>query len=206
MGERTEELRREIESTRGDLGETLDAIGDRVSPGRIIERRKNRISGGVRSGVDRVMGKAHDVQSSVAGRAHDMQSSVSGAGQGVVGTLHDAPGQVRSSAQGAPMMAGVIAFAAGFLVAAAIPPTETEKEASSHLASKVEPIKAELANVGHDVADQLKEPLSQAVGEVKETAKSQATDVTQTAKDAAQETAGQAKESAAAVKDSAQSS
>ena len=31
MGQSPEELKEEIETTRGDLGETLDAIGDRVS-------------------------------------------------------------------------------------------------------------------------------------------------------------------------------
>ena len=42
MGQSAEELRYEIADTRAELGQTLDAIGDRVSPGRMIERRKNR--------------------------------------------------------------------------------------------------------------------------------------------------------------------
>jgi hypothetical protein len=33
MGQSPEELRRDIERTREDLGGHLDAIGDRVSPG-----------------------------------------------------------------------------------------------------------------------------------------------------------------------------
>jgi len=194
VGERTEELRREIESTRGDLGETLDAIGDRVSPGRIIERRKNRITGGVRSMSDKVMGKAHDAGTSVSDTTH-----------GALSTLTDAPDRARSSTQGAPMVAGVIAFAAGFMVAALIPPTETEKEASSHLADKVGPIKAGLADVGHEVADNLKEPVSEAVDQVKSTAKEKVSDVTQSAKEAAHDTADQAKDSAGTVKQSVQS-
>jgi hypothetical protein len=193
MGERTEELRREIESTRGDLGNTLDAIGDRVSPGRIIERRKNRISGGVRSMTDKVMGKAHDAT-----------AAVSDTGQSALGSLHDGPEKARSTTQGAPVMAGVIAFAAGFVLAAVIPPSETEKEASAHLAEKVAPVKAELANVGHEIADHLKEPVSDALDQVKATAKDQASDVAQSAKDAGHDTADQAKESAGAVKDSVQ--
>ena len=44
MGQGPEELRHDIERRRDDLGETIDAIGDRVSPGRIIERRRNRIA------------------------------------------------------------------------------------------------------------------------------------------------------------------
>ena len=51
MGETTEELRQQIEQTRNGLGDTLDAIGDRVSPGRMVERSKNRMTGGVRSAI-----------------------------------------------------------------------------------------------------------------------------------------------------------
>jgi ElaB/YqjD/DUF883 family membrane-anchored ribosome-binding protein len=35
MGESADELRRDIEATRGGLTDTLDAIGDRVSPGAV---------------------------------------------------------------------------------------------------------------------------------------------------------------------------
>ena len=43
MAERTEELRQEIEQTRDHLGGTLDAIGDRVIPGRVVERKVNKV-------------------------------------------------------------------------------------------------------------------------------------------------------------------
>ena len=42
MAERTTELRRDIEETRERMTGTMDAIGDRVSPGRVVERRVNR--------------------------------------------------------------------------------------------------------------------------------------------------------------------
>ena len=47
MGQSPEELKQDVESTRADLSDTLDAIGDRVSPGRMIERRKNRMRQGL---------------------------------------------------------------------------------------------------------------------------------------------------------------
>ncbi len=78
MGQSAAELRREIEDTRGDLGETLDAIGDRVSPARMIERRKNRMSEGARLVRERVMGTAdHAGQAAgdVAGDAIDTLKS-----------------------------------------------------------------------------------------------------------------------------------
>jgi hypothetical protein len=181
MGETAEELRREIETTRNDLGSTLDAIGDRVIPGRVIERQKNKMTGGVRTAVDRVMGKAHDAQ-----------SSVSGAGHGAADTVRDLPDSVRSQAQGTPLVAGALAFAVGFVIAAAIPPSDKEKAVSSQLLDKAEPMKAELTHVGQEIADHLKEPAMHAVDELKSTAQEGAQTVTQTAKESAADTKDQA--------------
>ena len=55
MGQSATELKQEIAQTRQNLGETLDAIGDRVSPGRMVERRKNRMARGFQNVRDRVI-------------------------------------------------------------------------------------------------------------------------------------------------------
>ena len=60
MGQSAEELRQEIEASRGHLTTTVDAIGDRVSPGQVVERRENRVKGGVQSVREREMGTACD--------------------------------------------------------------------------------------------------------------------------------------------------
>ena len=78
MGESADELRRDIEQTRGDLTETLDAIGDRVSPGRVIERRKNRVVQSVQSARDRVMGSATNAGDSVTGTTSAAVDAVKG--------------------------------------------------------------------------------------------------------------------------------
>jgi len=190
MGETTEELRREIELTRSDLGETLDAIGDRVSPGRVIERRKNRMSNGMRSMVDRVMGKAHDV----AGASHDAVG-------GAVGSARDLPDTVRSQTQGTPLIAGAVAFAVGFVVASAIPPSERETAAGGQLLEKAEPVKQELTHVGQEIAEHLKEPAQQAVADVTSAAKEGAQAVTESAQQSKAETMDSAHEAVASVKD-----
>jgi len=185
VGETAEDLKREIEATRNDLGETFEAIGDRVMPGRVIERRKNKISGGVRSVADRFLGTAHDV------------------GQGVgdaAGSVHDAPEALRSHAQGAPILTGALAMAAGFLVAVAFPASDTEKRASKQLMDKAEPLKADLTDVGKEIAEHLKEPAKQAVEEVKSTAGDSVGAVKETAGDAAQATTGSVQDAVAAVK------
>ncbi|MCU1497065.1 MAG: hypothetical protein JWM47_1018, partial [Acidimicrobiales bacterium] len=65
MAERTEELRREIEYTREHMGSTLDAIGDRVSPGRVVERRWNRVRQSTSRLGQTVMGTPRSAATSV---------------------------------------------------------------------------------------------------------------------------------------------
>jgi len=176
MGTNTEELRRDIERTRSGLGDTLDAIGDRVSPSRVMERRKNRVTGAIRTARERVMGATSDAGHSISDTADSAMQSV-----------HDAPQAVRSQAQGSPMAAGAIAFGIGFIAAAAFPPSRTEQEMAGNLADKVEPLKQEASSAVHEMADHLKEPAREAVGAVKETA----TDGAHTMQDTAKSAAGQ---------------
>ena len=117
MGQSTEELRREIEYTREDLGQTLDAIGDRVSPGRIVERRKNRVVNGFASVRDRVMGTASDAGHSIGDTAG-----------GTVDTIKGAPDTVVQQTQGNPLVAGAVAFGVGVLMASVFPATAKEQQ------------------------------------------------------------------------------
>ena len=43
MGQAADELRQDIEQTREDMAETLDAIGDRISPRLQAERQMDRL-------------------------------------------------------------------------------------------------------------------------------------------------------------------
>lgn len=184
MGQSAEELRQDIAGTRADLSETLDAIGDRVSPGRMIERRKNRMASGLRSAKDRIMGTASDVGHAVGDRA----TSATDAAGSAVDTVRGAPEAARSQAQGNPLAAGAVAFGVGFLVAAAFPPSRTEEEAAEKVLEKAEPVKEQLKEVGQQVANDMAESASEAAQQVKQTAVEGAQQVSDTAKDAAVET------------------
>jgi len=175
MGQSAEELRRDIAGTRQDLGETLDAIGDRVSPGRMIERRKNRISNGVQSVKERIMGTAQDAADAVATRARDTADLVTGG-----------PDAGRRQTAGAPLAAGGVAFGVGFLVAAAFPPTRTEERAAEQVLEKVEPVKEQLVEAGQQVADHIREAAPEAVDQVKEAAARSGQEIADTARDATQ--------------------
>jgi gas vesicle protein len=173
VGKSAEELRRDIEMTREDLGGTIEAIGDRVSPGRIIERRKNRFTNGVQSVRYRVMGTAGDAGHAVSDRAHHAADTVT-----------SLPETAKYQTQGSPMAAGLIAFGAGFLAAAVIPSSQRERQATEKLMEKAEPLKEKLSEAGHEMADNLKEDARQAAAEVKESASEHAAQVKDTAQQA----------------------
>jgi len=174
MGKSAEELRYDIADTREHLGTTLDAIGDRVSPGRVIERKKNQVAMSTRSFKDRVMG------------------TISDAGHSVQDTVHDMPDTVKHTSQGSPLLAGGVAFGLGLLAAVAFPATNAERQAASALMEKAEPLKEDMKEVAHEMADHLKEPATQAMQEVKSTASEAAGHVAETGKQHIQETKEQA--------------
>ncbi|HWM18621.1 MAG TPA: DUF3618 domain-containing protein [Ilumatobacteraceae bacterium] len=182
MGQSTEELRRDIARTRGELGETLDAIGDRVSPGRMIERRKNRASNMIRSARDRVMGSASDTSQALADAGHAIGDTASG----TVDTLKSSPEVVRNQTQGNPLMAGAIAFGVGLLTASVFKPSEVEKQVAGQLMDKAEPLTQEFKQMGQETLEHLKEPALAAVEQVKETATDAAQAVAETTKHSAE--------------------
>ena len=51
MGKSASEVRAEIEDTRQEMSETIDAIADRTSPRRIIDRRRQAMSRGMALGA-----------------------------------------------------------------------------------------------------------------------------------------------------------
>jgi hypothetical protein len=154
-------MRDEIAGTRQDMSETLEAIGDHVSPGRIIERRKNRVADSVRQLRERVMGSASDTA-----------SSISDATGSIAESARQAPRAVGERTQGSPLAMGAVAFGLGFVAAAMFPASRPEKEATGQLLAKAEPLEEELKSVGQDVVDTLKEPAREAVETVKQTATS----------------------------------
>jgi len=178
MGQSPEELREQIEGTRSDLGDTLDAIGDRVSPGRMIERRANRMRQWSQNVRGRMMGAAQDTVDGAKERMGD-----------TVDTVRGLPDAGRQRTQGAPLVMGGLAFGVGVLVATMLPRTEAEEQAAHAVADKVEPLKQEMLQAGKDAAEHLKQPVREAVADVTDTAKEGAHQVADQAKQGAQETA-----------------
>jgi hypothetical protein len=190
MGQSTEELKRDIEYTRADMSETLDAIEDRMSPGRMVQRQKNRVAS-----------SWHDIRDRVMGSAYELEHSVGESASGTTDTVKDAPQAMMRGTEGSPMVAGAMALGLGFLAAVAFPATEAERRASESVADKVEPAKQQVVDSAKEVAEHLKGPAKQAAQEVKDTAREGASEVSSTAREAAQETKQQTSDSVSAVRD-----
>ena len=197
MGQSTEELRREIADTRSELGTTVDAISDRVSPSRVVERRKQKLTAGLTAARDSIMGSAADVQASV---------------KAVGESGHQIPDAAAKKTQGAPLVAGSMAFGLGFLVAAIFPGTDTEAQLAGKAQEIAQPAVEELKQSGQEAMGALREPVRDSAQHLKEAAESSVEEVRGTAQDAVDKTkdaashaggevSNQAKESAGNVRD-----
>ena len=194
MAARPEELRREIAETRDDLGTTLDAIGDRVSPGRIVDRRRAA-----------VRERFTDLRYTVMGRADQVTSAVGGAASSATDAVRSAPGATVQGTQGNPLLAGLVAFGAGVLVATVLPESETEQRAVSAVQDRIEPVKQQLTEAAKEVGSSVAESAQQAAGDLKEQASEAAGEVKETARQGASDVSSHASEAASQVTDEARS-
>ena len=181
-----EVLRAQIEETRRELGTDVDALADKVTPGKIMQRQSNKVRGAFGSMKDRVMGSASDAGSSLGGVADEAS--------GVARNVAD-------QAKGNPLAVGLIAFGVGWLASSLIPASTAEKRIASNVKEAAEPLAHQVTDAAKEVGENLKQPLADAADAVKGTATdaagtvkaettSSADDVKNEAKHAGQGTAG----------------
>lgn len=159
MGKEPEVIEHDIESSREDLSRNLDALADRVSPGRVVGRKVDGVKGRLSGAKDAVMGSA---------------GSVSEASGSAAGSVSDAAGSVAYKAQGNPLAAGLIAFGAGWLVSSLIPASDAESRLTEQAIDAAkehgQPLVDHARSVGSDIGDDLKVNATQAASEVKDVA------------------------------------
>ncbi len=191
MSTRTEELRMDIAEERRELAESIEAIGDRVSPGRMVERRTNRVKDRLSTVKDTVMGAAPSMP-------HPHAPSMSTPSMPAMPAMPDVSGTTR----GNPLAAGLVAFGTGLLAAAIFPATRKEAEMAQTAREAVEPMAQE---VGKEVASGLQDKAKEAADQVKATATDSAEQVKQAATTATEHAKEAASSATAEVKDQASS-
>jgi gas vesicle protein len=154
-----EAIRQEIEETRSNLSNDVDALADKVSPSSIAQRQTEKVKGMARKVKDSVMGAADDARSHVSDAASTVGDKAS--------HLGDAPQRAVNKAKGNPVAVGLIAFGAGLLAASLIPASEKEKELAQTAKEKAAPLVDDLKETAKGVAEDLKEPAKDAAESIK---------------------------------------
>ena len=196
-----EEIRRDIERTRAELSDNVNALGDSAKPGNIAREQ-----------VDNLRGKAAELKAKVFGDPNDPwdDGAVGGAGlalagarDSAVGAVQDAPRQLKRQAQGNPLAAGLIAFGVGALVGGLLPASRVEKDAARQVEDAAQPVVDHVKEMADNARQNLQPTAQEAADSVKFAAQSAGETVKAEAQDAAGEIKAHAQDSAQAVQDHA---
>jgi len=212
MGQSAEQVRADIERTREDLGQDLDALGNKISPRQAVRRRTDRVRSKLTIMRERVMGSAESATStvssggsSVAGSvrdaASDVASSVADAASGAAGTVRHAPDLVKRETEGNPMAVGLIAFGLGALAGTILPSTQTERSIAPQLRERVvEPMMETASHAAHEVGQDLRGSAGEAAERVKQTAQEGAQRLSEETRDRVEDVKSQVQQGAGEVR------
>jgi len=206
MTEDPERIRRDIERTQRNLSTDVDLLAEKVTPGRIVDRRVNRARRTMTSWRDKVMGTASDGMSTATDRAGDaatsVRDSVSDAAQTVGETVGEAPAAVRRGTEGNPLAAGLIAFGAGWLISSLMPASKKEQQLAEEAKDWAQEHGQPLAqHAAEQLKENLREPAQDAVESVKTAATDAASTVADETRTAASDTADRAQEAKSSVQE-----
>jgi len=171
-GPSNEHLRRELSEQRQEIGRDLEAIGDRVSPGRMADRSRERTRRRVTGWRDRVMGSAGQMRTS-------MSEHVPFGGNG------DSNGSsgVAERVEGNPLAVGMVAFGFGLVLGSVLPASQKEEELARAMEPQLERMAEGLGETARDTADKLSPTVEQEMSAVKDEAKSAVSSTVEAAKD-----------------------
>lgn len=223
-----DEIRAEIERTRYELGQDVDALAEKVSPTKAVSRQTNRVKDGLVNVKENIMGSPdhHRHEPSMGDRAHamadDARASMHGAadqargymdqaGDRVSGWADDAqhavqqaPAQLRGRTAGNPLAAGLIAFGAGLLASSLIPASRVEQRAAEGLKEQAAPLVDEAKQVAQQLREDIEPAAREAAEHVKDSASEAVDHVKADGADKAQDLKSESKDAAQQVKGAAQ--
>jgi len=161
------------------MSETLEAIGDRVSPERMVERRKAAIGQKARSMRDSVMGSRDYEEPKLTHLRGQAREQAGKAMSTAADRVQHAPDMVAERARGNPLAAGVVAFGAGMLLATLFPETPTEHRMLDAAQPQLQHAAEGLKEASRDLAQDAKQHGQEAASELKNAGSDAASSVTQ---------------------------
>ena len=198
MSENPEQIRQDIEVTRGRLSDDVDVLTETVRPSNVARRQADKVSGRAAELKHRVMGVADDAHS----RTTEAGSSVGEKASELGDKAGEVPQMARRQTRGNPLAAGLIALGAGWLVGSLLPASERERQAAEQLRDKAQPLVEEAKSVAQETAQELKQPAREAAEAVKQSATESAQTVKDEGRSTAQEVQGSATDAADTIRQS----
>lgn len=189
MSNNPDEIRADIEATRRELGQDVDALADKVTPTKIMDRQVGKVKSAVGSVKDRVMGATSGAKERVMGATSDAKEG-----------LAEAPHRAADTAKGNPMAVGLIAFGVGLLAASLLPASNKEKQLANSIKDAAQPLVGEVTDAAKQMGDNLREPAQQAASALKDSATEAVDNVKSQASSSATEVKSDAQQAAQTVK------
>ena len=198
MGQDPDAIRQDLEQTRAEMGETVDAVGYKAD---VPSRAKERVADKADAAKSRVREATRRAKQAMAGSTARAGDTVGGA----VSRASDATasgGQVKQQARRAaglaqenPLGLAIGAAAVGFLAGLAVPSTRVEDERLGPVADQV---KDKAKETGQEALQRGRQVAQEAAGSAAETAKQRTQehgqDLAESAKQNAQEVGDQARQ------------
>jgi hypothetical protein len=147
MGEDPDVIRGQLERTRAQLTETIDALGYKAD---VPARAKNRVTGTFDRAREAIGGSVDHARDTAAGASHAMPDT---------GQMADGARRAAGVAQENPLGLAVGAIAAGFLLGMVVPGSRVEDE---RLGPVADTVKGHAAELGQEALEHGKEIVSQA--------------------------------------------
>jgi Protein of unknown function (DUF3618) len=185
MGQDPDTIRQDIERTRADMGETVEAIGYKAD---VPSRAKDAVSEKMENVKSAVSGTATRAREAVTGATDRADAATPSRGE-VRQTTRQAVGLAKEN----PLGLAVGAVAIGFLAGLAVPSTRVEDERLGPVADQV---KEKVRETGQEAVDRGRQVAQDVAGTAADTARS-------SAQDHGQQLAGSARESAQDVRSQA---
>jgi len=185
-----DQLRREVDATRRTLSDDVNDLKSTGRPGEVAKAQVGRAAESAQDLAirwkDRIMGTL----------SRDDSPDAPGTGAGGTGN------PVTERTQGAPIAAGVIAAAAGWLAGALVPSTRQESRAADAVMDRAAgPVEDEIRATVQESAERLQQPAQDAAEAVRSTAAGAVENVRDDVSQATQHVKDSAQESVDTVKD-----
>ena len=204
MTQDPDQIRSEIEQTRAGLATDVNLLTEKVSPARVVERRVDSAKEAVGNLTGKVFGRDDKPEAaSPSAVPPGAYSPLTGGTEAV----RKSPELAKQKAAGSPLIAGAVAFGAGYLLSALLPAGRQERQAAGRLSARLqdlkEPVQQQVKTIADEVKQDLQPQLQDAVATVKDTAAQAAEQVRGSAGAAGGRITDQTKEAVGAVKEQA---